>query len=499
MRACAWWAALVLAVARARELDPVACSARFDVQRDKIIRTEESREMGARYLAELDVGSRAECLRLCCETDACDVFVFEEKSPGSCYLFACGPPEDFRCKFTAHGNFSSGVLALSRRLAERQDRQRHEEQLARLRNPSTTSRPAATAVLSPRPPGTLATPAGLPQQQASPTQSQQPQQPRRCSRYQFECRRGGECIAVYNACDGVPQCADHSDEAPELGCPAPVAPLAPAAPPAPAATPAPAAPSAPRPPHAQVEPAAAGAAGAAATGGAADTMGAGEAGDAGQPEGADAGELWPWRLTQAQRRYPGVTGPGGGGGSTPHIFSHQGGLLQSGAVAPGWPRRAWPLGPPPGPPPDASRSAMDSLDGDGDGEGEETGRGPAVAEGASGGRHRTRPGPWPEERPGAWPEERPRAWPEERRAWPVPARLNPWVGRRGYRDSAGRRAAAGGALRSRQRIWRGNQSYPYASEQLLHSEPEDDQEALTPLSRALTLPLLEPRAQRGGE
>lgn len=62
-----------------RELDPGACAARFDVQRDKIIRTEESREMGARYLSELDVGARQECLRLCCETDACDVFVYEEK------------------------------------------------------------------------------------------------------------------------------------------------------------------------------------------------------------------------------------------------------------------------------------------------------------------------------------------------------------------------------------------------------------------------------------
>lgn len=72
----AWWCA-----AGARELDPGACAARFDVQRDKIIRTEESREMGARYLSELDVGSRHECRRLCCETDACDVFVYEEKVP----------------------------------------------------------------------------------------------------------------------------------------------------------------------------------------------------------------------------------------------------------------------------------------------------------------------------------------------------------------------------------------------------------------------------------
>lgn len=42
---------------------------------------------------------------------------------------------------------------------------------------------------------------------------------RKCSRYQFECRSTGECIAIYNACDGIPQCADGSDEAPELGCP----------------------------------------------------------------------------------------------------------------------------------------------------------------------------------------------------------------------------------------------------------------------------------------
>ena len=52
---------------------------RFDVHRDTIIRTEESRSMGAKFLDNADLGSREECLRLCCETDGCDVFVFEEK------------------------------------------------------------------------------------------------------------------------------------------------------------------------------------------------------------------------------------------------------------------------------------------------------------------------------------------------------------------------------------------------------------------------------------
>lgn len=73
-----WWA-LLTAAAGARELDPATCAPRFEVQRDKIIRTEESRAMGARYLSELDVGTRQECLHLCCETDACDVFVYDEK------------------------------------------------------------------------------------------------------------------------------------------------------------------------------------------------------------------------------------------------------------------------------------------------------------------------------------------------------------------------------------------------------------------------------------
>ncbi|XP_041988414.1 formin-like protein 7 isoform X2 [Aricia agestis] len=305
-----WWVSLWVA-AYARELDPAGCAARFDVQRDKIIRTEESRSMGARYLSELDVGSRHECLRLCCETDSCDVFVFEEKSPGSCYLFNCGPPEDFRCKFTAHGNFSSGVLALSRRLAELQDQERlvhHEQELASLRSHTTTT--VATTVTTTR--STERPP--RPEPPAPPPQPQQ--QTSRCSRYQFECRHGGECIAVYNACDGVPQCADGSDEAPELGCPAPPTHPPPQAPHTQPTQP---------PPPPVVQP---------------------QMQVAVQESGEEAAsELWPHRLTQAQPPYRYNAG-NNGGVSGSHIFSHTGGLVQESAFEPPspngpWPHRSW--------------------------------------------------------------------------------------------------------------------------------------------------------------
>lgn len=82
-----WWSLLIacvavlrVAVAAAAATDPVSsCANQFDVHDDKIIRTEDSKKLGAKFIDSTDQRDRVECLQLCCRTARCDVFVFEEK------------------------------------------------------------------------------------------------------------------------------------------------------------------------------------------------------------------------------------------------------------------------------------------------------------------------------------------------------------------------------------------------------------------------------------
>lgn len=52
---------------------------RFDVHMDTIIRTKESLKLKAIFLDETEVVNNQECATLCCDTENCDVFIFEEK------------------------------------------------------------------------------------------------------------------------------------------------------------------------------------------------------------------------------------------------------------------------------------------------------------------------------------------------------------------------------------------------------------------------------------
>ncbi|XP_012523059.2 uncharacterized protein LOC105828999 [Monomorium pharaonis] len=190
------------------------CLESFDIHKDKIIRTQDSRDMGAKYLNVLDVDSRLDCLKYCCETERCDVFIFEEKKPSSCYLFQCGPLHDFKCKFTRHANYTSAVRTsypIQNVQVEEEVRisqQEHELKSLRKSNEITSDygftetpiKPVITQISK----VTVTTPA--------------PIKPA-CTRNQYECRSSGDCIAIYNVCDGIPQCADGSDEAADLVCP----------------------------------------------------------------------------------------------------------------------------------------------------------------------------------------------------------------------------------------------------------------------------------------
>ncbi|XP_063848513.1 AT-rich interactive domain-containing protein 1A-like isoform X2 [Scylla paramamosain] len=220
------------------------CLEKFDVSESTIIRTEDSRMLGAQFLNESDVGNREDCLALCCATRFCNVAVFEEKHSGSCYLFDCGKHEDLKCQFTSHSYYTSAVLRVNRHQLELglwSEQSQHEAELANLskglgdagetlNGPRSRNLPPTTPPQQPPP---TATPHALtshqphhhhcphppPSTTTTTTTAKPTLPPRKCTRFQFECH-SGECIAIYNACDGIPQCSDSSDEDPKLGCPA---------------------------------------------------------------------------------------------------------------------------------------------------------------------------------------------------------------------------------------------------------------------------------------
>lgn len=191
------------------------CVDSFVIHRDKIIRTLDSQEMGAKYLTEIDVNSENECIKFCCVTDQCDVFIFEEKKPGSCYLFHCGPPQDFKCKFTDHANYSSAVLTNYKpQSAVQLEEQIHKTPEHELKSLRKQNNPGLKEYSYNEPPAIAATQITKTSTLTSPVPTKI-----ECSRNQFECRTTGDCIAIYNVCDGIPQCPDGSDEGAELHCP----------------------------------------------------------------------------------------------------------------------------------------------------------------------------------------------------------------------------------------------------------------------------------------
>ncbi|XP_030384070.1 putative uncharacterized protein DDB_G0271606 [Scaptodrosophila lebanonensis] len=222
----------------AKRMDLESCIGHFDVHKNTIIRTGESQAIGGKYLQGLELDTIEECERLCCETDSCDVYIFERKAGGYCYLFECGPPENFHCKFTRHANYTSAVLTPQVRHAPEpastprpqlphipsNNISQQEWELTNLKlKPEVRDKSAPpdnaavlTASVVAASTGAAASTnqlVGLGAPHPDPVAQSAPLAPH-CGRFQFSCH-SGECIAVYNACDGIPQCEDGSDEGPE--------------------------------------------------------------------------------------------------------------------------------------------------------------------------------------------------------------------------------------------------------------------------------------------
>ncbi|XP_011194800.1 uncharacterized protein LOC105220090 isoform X3 [Zeugodacus cucurbitae] len=240
-----------------KRMDLELCLGKYEIHKNTIIRTGESQTLGGKYLQGLELDTTEECQRLCCETESCDVYVFEDKSDGYCYLFECGPPENFHCKFTRHANYTSAVLTVARnsnvkttmapsttQVVDVNNFSQQEWELTSLKVKAETRDKMASAsaavgqgkesadvsgvyvigtatatATSSGKTNVLATAGPVPMigaDQIPPISVAFPQNayPTHCGRFQFPCH-SGECIAVYNACDGIPQCEDGSDEGPE--------------------------------------------------------------------------------------------------------------------------------------------------------------------------------------------------------------------------------------------------------------------------------------------
>ncbi|GFS49425.1 hypothetical protein TNIN_158111 [Trichonephila inaurata madagascariensis] len=193
-----------------RQLD-TSVESRFHITKNTIIRTGESRILGAKYLNETFLPDNHDCLTWCLETPNCNAVVYEEKNVHSCYMFDCGSPSTFLCKFTPHEYFISSVLKVTQHsydLHQWGNQVKHEKELAELRISDVQDNSSQSPVEQKTMIVTSDTPLNL--------NSSKPAN--KCHHYQFMCVNNSECIAIYNVCDGIPQCPDGSDESVDLKC-----------------------------------------------------------------------------------------------------------------------------------------------------------------------------------------------------------------------------------------------------------------------------------------
>lgn len=237
----------------------------YDMNATVIIKTNRSLTAGAKFVKFVQAENSLECARQCCDTPACNQAIFENKDDYSCYLFDCGEPSV--CVFAWHKSYISMNFAQKmHHNYEEQPHQasKHENELAGLdkqkplnhatSSPTTTT--TTTAATTTTTTTTTLSPTTVSTTIASTTTKRKPKIVslndectlndkcedrhaecvqekctcqsgyyikygicrRQCDKHHFECdkknslKEGLDCIELQHVCDGIPQCADSSDE-----------------------------------------------------------------------------------------------------------------------------------------------------------------------------------------------------------------------------------------------------------------------------------------------
>jgi hypothetical protein len=73
-------------VAMSNNFEGSHCLGAFDISEKTIIRYDESRERGAKFLNETEIDTFEYCLKYCCDTRLCNLAVWDEKVSSKSHL-----------------------------------------------------------------------------------------------------------------------------------------------------------------------------------------------------------------------------------------------------------------------------------------------------------------------------------------------------------------------------------------------------------------------------
>ncbi|KAL5009152.1 hypothetical protein ScPMuIL_014733 [Solemya velum] len=181
----------------------------YNTNLNSIIRSTDSLKAGAFFLKFFNNITAQECVSGCCDTQGCNLAVYENKGNRSCYLFNC--PDDKSCTFAHHNDYMGMSFPhISSVPTHEKDQDRHEGELEGLGKNNGILPPEKVPLKDSDLTTTVPT-----TPKTTPPESLPPQAVV-CGESQFKCvARDTEKLKCYDLsarCDGVAQCADSSDE-----------------------------------------------------------------------------------------------------------------------------------------------------------------------------------------------------------------------------------------------------------------------------------------------